>query len=144
MSQCKFSDVDVRSGLKQKRKLASFLHKLIYTYTRKNSFLQYAFVSDDYLLQMNQDYLQHDTYTDIITFDLSDPLQAGIISDIFISVDRVKENASSLGVPYTQELLRVILHGALHLSGFSDKTKKEKENMRALEEKWMKKYMVSK
>ena len=144
MSKCKFSDLDVRSGLTQKRKLGAFLHTVIYFYTKSDSFLNYTFVSDEYLLKMNQDYLKHDTYTDIITFDLSNPYQDGILSDIFISVDRVKENAIHMGVSYQVELLRVILHGALHLSGFGDKTKKDKEAMRSLEEKWMKKFLTGK
>ena len=144
MSKCKFSDLEVRSGLNQKRKLGDFLHKLIFHYTKKESFLNYTFVSDDYLLKMNQDYLKHDTYTDIITFDLSTPYQNAIVSDIFISVDRVKENAVAHGESYPNELLRVILHGALHLSGFGDKIKKDKEVMRSLEEKWMKKFLALK
>jgi probable rRNA maturation factor len=140
MSKCTFTDLDVRSRLTQKRRLSAFLQKLVRTYLKKDCYIQYTFVSDEYLLYMNQSYLQHDTYTDIITFDLSDPNADAIISDIFISIDRVKENASALKVPYQHELLRVILHGALHLCGFGDKTKKQKEEMRLMEDKWMKKY----
>lgn len=139
-SSCVFVDHEVRSQLKQKRKLARFVHKLIYTYTKKESSLSYIFCSDTYLWQMNQEYLNHDTLTDIITFDLSEKGGTYIQSDIYISIDRVKENAALQGVPVQEELLRVILHGALHLSGFKDKRKSDKEEMRAMENQWMKNY----
>jgi len=141
LTKCVFSDVDIRSGLVQKRKLGAFIQQLIFSYTQKNSALSYNFVQDDTLAKMNQDYLQHDTLTDIITFDLSEKKSTIILADIYISVDRVKENAQAFGVKYSNELLRVIIHGALHLSGFGDKTKKEKENIRKLESEWMQKYL---
>jgi rRNA maturation RNase YbeY len=103
--------------------------------------LQYIFCSDEYLLKINQQYLQHNYYTDIITFDLSE--KGGPVSgEIYISVDRVKENASHFEVPFKQELLRVIFHGALHLCGYKDKTKKDQETMRKAEDKYLYYYLV--
>ncbi len=140
MSRCTFSDHDVKSLLKQKRRLGAFIHELILYYKNKESSISYVFVGDEFLLKMNQQYLQHDTFTDIITFDLTEKKSDFIQGDIYISIDRVKENATMMNTKYQTELLRVILHGALHISGFGDKTKKQKMNMRSLEDKWMKKY----
>jgi rRNA maturation RNase YbeY len=128
--------------LTQKRRLGAFVNNLIDYYKKKESILTYVFVSDDYLLQMNQQYLQHDTYTDIITFDLTEKKSELIVGDIYISIDRVKENALSMKTTMQTELLRVILHGALNISGFGDKTKSQQLEMRQLEDKWMKKYLT--
>ncbi len=94
--------------------------------------LNYIFCSDEYLLQINQEYLDHDTLTDIITFDFSEEANE-ISGDIFISIDRVEENSKELGTLPNEELLRVISHGLLHLIGFNDKSEKEKEIMRKKE-----------
>ena len=92
----------------------------------------YLFCSDDYLLEANMKYLNHDTLTDIITFDY---VEGGVVSgDIMISVDRVGENATIFGVPFEQELHRVIIHGILHLLGQGDKSDKEAMQMRSKEE----------
>jgi rRNA maturation RNase YbeY len=85
---------------------------------------------------MNRDFLQHDYYTDIITFGLSEKNQP-IEAEIYISIDRVKDNALSLGVAYKEEMLRVIFHGALHLCGYKDKTKSEISAMRAKEDQYL-------
>lgn len=98
--------------------------------------LNYIFCSDDYVLQVNRDYLQHDYYTDIITFDQSEE-EGKIEGDIFISVDRVTDNAGQLGVLPEQEMRRVLAHGLLHLCGFGDKTEEEVAQMRAKEEEWL-------
>ena len=142
-SSCAFSDHQTKSGLRRKIHLGSFINQFIFFYTKKESNLSYTFLTDEALLEMNKEFLDHDTYTDIITFDLSDHLSSNILGDIYISVERVRENAASLGISYQDELLRVILHGALHLSGFGDKRKKEKEEMRSLENEWMEKYKSS-
>ena len=93
------------------------------------------FVTDGYLLEMNKKHLNHDYYTDIITFDYCDE---NIISgDLFISIDRVRENAATFDSPFLQELKRVMIHGVLHLCGHKDKTKEEEENMRSLENKYL-------
>lgn len=95
--------------------------------------LNFIFCSDNYLLQINKEHLDHNYYTDIITFDLSDDPDI-IEGDIFISVDRVRENALSLTVPFIQELHRVIIHGVLHLIGYNDKNEEEKKVMREKED----------
>ncbi|CAN5466337.1 rRNA maturation RNase YbeY [soil metagenome] len=98
--------------------------------------LNYIFCSDDYVLQVNRDYLQHDYYTDIITFDQSEE-DDKLEGDIFISVDRVADNAQQLGISAEQEMRRVLAHGMLHLCGYGDKTDEEAAQMRAKEEEWM-------
>ena len=102
--------------------------------------IQYVFCNDEYLYEMNMLYLNHDTYTDIITFDYGDG--AVLHGDIFISVDRVAENAKDLGIAVKEELLRVMAHGLLHMIGLKDKTEKEKTRMRAEEEVLMKLFHV--
>lgn len=93
--------------------------------------INYLFCDDEYLLGVNQQYLQHDTYTDIITFDyVAGTLVSG---DILISVERVGENAQLFGVPFGQELRRVVVHGVLHLLGQGDKSDAEAAEMRRLE-----------
>lgn len=100
--------------------------------------VQYIFCSDEYLLQINKDYLDHDYYTDIITFPLSSNKQA-IVSDIFVSIDRIKENADEYQVTFLQELHRVMAHGLLHLCGYGDATSVEKELMRSKENEYLSK-----
>lgn len=137
----KFYEQEVKSGLKDKRKLSAFLDGTVKKYRKKTSdiSLTYIFCSDEYLLQMNRQFLDHDTYTDIITFDLS--TEAGdLTGEIYISIERVAENASKFGVEYGNELHRVIFHGALHLCGFKDKAAADKKKMREMEDKCLKAY----
>ncbi len=93
------------------------------------------FVSDNHLLNINQTYLKHDYLTDVITFDYSEA--ESISGDIFISVDRVKENAGSFGQSFEHELLRVIIHGVLHLCGYKDKTEEEIDIIRGKEDYYL-------
>jgi probable rRNA maturation factor len=104
--------------------------------------LNYIFSTDQRLLQINRDFLKHDYYTDIITFELS-PINQPIQGEVYISVDRVRQNAAALGETFSREIVRVIIHGALHLCGYSDKTKIEKAEMRAREEKYLRKFQRS-
>ena len=97
--------------------------------------LQYVFCSDEYLLQINKGFLKHDYYTDIITFDLSSSSE--VEGEVYISLDRVKENALSFSQSYYKELLRVIIHGALHLCGYKDKTKSQVAEMRKTEDLYL-------
>lgn len=90
-----------------------------------------VFCSDDYLLKVNQEYLDHDYYTDIITFDYSE--DDFISGDLFISIDRVKENAEINNVSFLNELNRVVVHGTLHLCGYKDKSEEEEKRMRSKE-----------
>jgi probable rRNA maturation factor len=133
-STCSFIEHDVVSNLKQKRTLKKFLAKLIYQYTERSSNLQFVFCSDKFLLGINKEFLDHDTFTDIITFDLSASKKDTLDAEIYISIDRVKENAQAHQTTYQQELLRVIFHGALHLCGFNDKSKKQQIEMRERED----------
>jgi rRNA maturation RNase YbeY len=94
--------------------------------------LTFVFCSDEYLLVLNNKYLKHDYFTDIITFDNTEGLT--VHGDLFISVERVKENSAGLGVAFKDELYRVMVHGVLHLLGYSDKSKPAKQTMTSKED----------
>ncbi|MFN3377968.1 MAG: rRNA maturation RNase YbeY [Runella zeae] len=100
--------------------------------------LNYIFCSDEYLLKINQEYLEHDFYTDIITFDNSEE-DNHIEGDIFISIDRVRENASTLQKKFEEELRRVLAHGVLHLVGYDDLEDEQELQMRAKEDHYLSK-----
>ncbi len=107
---------------------------------RKCGSISVVFCSDDYILDVNRRYLNHDYYTDIITFDYN---EGDIVSgDLVISLDTVRSNSKEFGTSYKQELHRVVFHGVLHLVGFGDKTDAEVQNMRGLEEFWLTKFSV--
>lgn len=121
-------------NLTERRKIRSVLTKKAKEFKFVISWLQYVFVSDEDLLQMNQSVLDHDTYTDIITFDLSD--KEGIIEgEIYISIDRVRDNAEQYNASFEEEYIRVLGHGLLHLLGFKDKTETDSSEMRKQENK---------
>ena len=103
------------------------------SYGRKVGDVAYIFCDDEEILRVNRQYLQHDYYTDIITFDYDE--DDVISGDLFISLDTVRTNAEQLGLPYEQELNRVIIHGILHLCGINDKGSGEREIMEAAENK---------
>jgi rRNA maturation RNase YbeY len=127
-----FHFADVRFTFPKRTDTKRNIQKLISLEGKTIEHINYIFCSDSYLLDLNQQYLQHDTLTDIITFHYH---QNGhpILSDIYISWDRIKENARLFKTTYKKELLRVIFHGALHLCGYKDKTKKDQEIMRKKE-----------
>ncbi|MFK7033142.1 rRNA maturation RNase YbeY [Flavobacterium oreochromis] len=102
--------------------------------------INYIFCNDEYLLEINKQYLDHDYYTDIISFDYTE--NNLIAGDIFISIDRIKENAIDLGVSFDEELKRVIIHGVLHYCGYKDKTSSEEELMRLKEDEKIKMFHV--
>lgn len=116
------------------------IKSIIETVFRKEGFklgsLSYIFCSDEYLLDINKQYLKHDYYTDIITFDLS-AIRGIVDGEVYISVDRVRDNAVTLKVPFSSELRRVLVHGALHLCGYKDKTKTDAQKMRDREDYWL-------
>jgi probable rRNA maturation factor len=122
--------------LRDRTRLKRFLTSLFKKESKQLDELQYIFCSDDYLLDINRQYLNHDYYTDIITFDLSEKGQS-INAEIYISVDRVRENAREFGSSLKQELHRVIFHGALHLCGYKDKNGAQAKEMRKMEEKYL-------
>lgn len=100
--------------------------------------IDYVFVDDEFMLNMNKEVLQHDYYTDIITFDYSE--DNGLSGEIYISTDTVQSNAIKYGEKFHVELIRVIFHGALHMLGYKDKNKANQEKMRQMENKYIKKY----
>ena len=122
--------------LKNKTVLRAWLLDMIVAEGYGLEELNFIFCSDEYLLRINQQFLDHDTYTDVITFDHSERLKM-IHGDIFISIDRIRENASGLKVRTDDELHRVMAHGTLHLLGYKDKTKADKLKMTAREDHYL-------
>jgi probable rRNA maturation factor len=123
----------------EKTRLKTFIKTLFKKEKKVLASISYIFCSDEMLLQVNRDFLQHDYYTDIISFGLSEKNQP-IEAEIYISIDRVKENALGLNIPYQEEMRRVIFHGALHLCGYKDKRKSEISTMRAKEDQYLRLY----
>ena len=128
-----FVSEDVDFTLPNQEPVAAWLMGIIQSHHFQLENLTYIFCSDEYLLEINQEYLDHDTYTDIITFNNADEPEI-IESDIFISIDRVKENAANLNIPFLDELHRVMAHGVLHLLGYDDKDPELKQLMRTAED----------
>ena len=128
-----FFSEEIKFQLSQKLKRKNWLKKIADSEGFQITELNYIFCSDEYLYQINVDYLSHHTYTDIITFDNSEEAKK-IEGDIFISIDRVKENAQKHNATEESELNRVISHGLFHLMGYKDKSKEQAETMRAKEE----------
>ena len=126
------SDDDVEEPRLHKKLLRSWIEEVARGYGRKVGELCYQFCGDERILQTNQDFLDHDYYTDIITFDESEGDR--IAGDMLISLDTVRSNAEQLGTDYAEELHRVIIHGVLHLCGLNDKTDEDEERMRQAEE----------
>jgi len=115
-----------------------WLEEIILSEGKKTGEINYIFCDDEYLLKINQDYLQHDYYTDIITFD---SVKGKTISgEIFVSLQRISDNASTLSKNYEEELRRVLAHGILHLCGYKDKTEDEETEMRRKEDFYIAKY----
>ncbi len=128
--------------LRDRRRLSAALDDVVHQYCTgvRRIRLRYIFTTDERLADMNRQYLQHDTYTDILTFDLSGG-PAEVVGEIYISTDRVAENAATHGTAYTEELHRVIFHGALHLCDLPDKTEAEATAMRAAEDRCLDAYL---
>ena len=131
-----FFEEDITYKLKNKIKVRQWINDTIVAEGFKLQELTYIFCSDAYLLQINQQYLDHDTYTDIITFDNSE-YEGEITGDIFISIPRIRENATIFKVSETDELHRVIIHGALHLLGYTDKSPADKKKMTEKEDYYL-------
>ena len=119
---------------------SKWLSEVILSENKKEGEINYIFCDDDYLLEINQQYLDHDTLTDIISFDYS--VGNEINGDIFVSVERVKENASDYNVTFQEEIQRVLVHGILHYCGYKDKTESDELVMRTKEEEKMKMFHV--
>jgi len=123
---------DVTFSPKDKLSLRKWIGNAITHEGKTVGDLNYIYCSDEYLLELNRSSLDHDYYTDIITFDY---VEGSVISgDLFISIDRVKDNAIDNNVSFEQELYRVMIHGVMHLCGYGDKTDKEEKTMRSKED----------
>lgn len=117
--------------LEDEKSIKSWIVSSIEEEGRELGELGYVFCDDDFLHKLNLKYLDHDTLTDVISFDYTEDNVVG--GEIYISTQRVAENASQLDIPFEEELLRVMIHGVLHLCGFTDKTEREKKQMRGRE-----------
>ena len=133
MSTIQFFYQKPLNSLRNRGKLKQFLSKTAKSFKKEIGELNIVFCSDAYLLDINKKHLNHDYYTDIITFDLSEK-KGPIQSEIYISIDRVKDNAKSLKISFSRELHRVIFHGLLHLMGYKDKTTAAQKIMRKAED----------
>ena len=138
MPAIQFFEEDIQFKLKNKTQVKQWINATILAEGYKLKELTYIFCSDPYLLQINQQYLDHDTYTDIVTFDNSE-VKNVVVGDIFISIDRIRENARKYAVTESQELHRVIIHGVLHLLGYKDKSADDKEKMTQKEDLYLSK-----
>jgi rRNA maturation RNase YbeY len=136
MAAIQFHTADQGISLPGKTILKTLLTDLFHKEGRQLAGLSIVFCSDDYLLELNRQFLQHDYYTDILTFLMSER-GAPVEGELYISVDRVRENAHALGVPTLQELRRVIIHGSLHLCGYKDKLKKDQALIRQKEDRYL-------
>ena len=125
--------------LNNRTQLKKFIGSIFKAEKRNLDSLNYVFSSDKKLREINRKYLKHDFYTDIITFDLSEN-RSEIKGEVYISVDRVKDNSRALNEYFSKELLRVIFHGVLHLCGYNDKTSHQIKEMRDRENLYLKKY----
>ncbi len=135
-----FNKADANATLANRVALKSFIEKRVKKEGYTIDSLTYVFCSDKYLLKINKDFLSHDYYTDIISFDLSE-VPGRLIGEVYISVDRVKDNAKTHGTSLKDELHRVIFHGALHFCGYKDKKPTDAKKMRQMEDAWLSAYM---
>jgi rRNA maturation RNase YbeY len=126
--------------LPNESKIANWISRVILSESKKEGEINYIFCNDDYLLNLNEQYLDHDTLTDIISFDYS--IGNEIHGDIFISTERVKENAIDFNVAFEEELQRVLVHGVLHYCGYKDKTDDDEQLMRDKEDEKIKMFHV--
>ena len=134
-----FANADITFTLQGKAALKKFIKTSFEEETKKKLSVSYIFCSDDYLLRINQDFLKHDYYTDIITFPLVET-DLKVEAEIYVSIDRIRDNAAKHKVSFDHELHRVLFHGVLHLIGYKDKTASQKELMRRAEDNWLKAY----
>jgi probable rRNA maturation factor len=141
MGKILFHTADRQLKFYNKKQLKLFIESIFISEKKNLSALSYIVCSDEYLLQINKSFLNHDFYTDIITFDLSENEQ-DIIGEIYISLDRVADNTKQHQTSKQEETLRVLFHGVLHLCGYKDKTKKEVVIIRAKEDFYINLYLA--
>lgn len=136
MGTITFNNHGLKFLLKDKLLIKSLIARIFAEEKVHFNSVSYVFCNDDFLLKLNQQYLNHDTFTDILTFTLSNS-SLPIVSEIYISIERVKDNAHDLKIEFLSELYRVIIHGILHLCGYSDTSKVEKSQMRKKEDYYL-------
>ena len=139
MQKVQFYSLNRSPVLRERNRLKLFIENLFMAEKKKLGNLSFIFCSDEHLLSINKDFLKHDFYTDVITFDLSSSKNE-TEGEVYLSVDRIKDNANKLGVSFKEELHRVVFHGALHLCGYNDKSKTDQQQMRLTENKYLKLY----
>jgi probable rRNA maturation factor len=139
VAQVLFHYADRQLSLNHKRKMQSFIKQIFAREKVPFTRLDYVFASDDFVLQVNQSHLKHDFYTDIITFGLSGKGEP-VVGEVYISVDRVKDNAATFHTLFEDEMLRVLFHGALHLCGYKDKKKEDIALMRKKEDTYIRQF----
>lgn len=132
-----FQNIDIEFPQLSQRLAKEWIEEFVASYDRKIGELYYLFCSDEYLLDFNQKRMNHDFYTDIVTFPLNDCSEY-LSGEFYISIDRIRDNAQQLGKPFDEEFHRVLAHGVLHLIGFDDKTASAAAEMRKQEEKCLK------
>lgn len=133
MNNIHYFSEDIEFSLKDQPTISQWITDIITSNESQVEEVNYIFCSDEYLLGINKQYLNHDTYTDIITFDNSSE-ESSVECDIYISVDRVRENATEFNISFNKELHRVMIHGILHLLGWEDKSIDDKKRMREKED----------
>jgi probable rRNA maturation factor len=133
-----YNNIDINFKLKNQKKIKEWILKSLEEEKKGVNFISFNFCSDEYILELNNSSLKHNYYTDIITFELNQKNEK-IEGDIYISIDRVKENAKVLNESIINELHRVIIHGVLHLCGYKDKSSKESKMMRNKENYYLNK-----
>lgn len=136
MTGITFNSHDISFRLKDSLLKKTFLASVFAREGKAFQSVSYIFCSDEFLLGLNKQFLQHDTYTDILTFSLADS-PFPIIAEIYISIDRVKENAQKMKVSFENELLRVMIHGILHLCGYEDSTPVKKKKIHQKEDEYL-------
>lgn len=129
----------VNASLKNRNKLKRFIEYIFRNENRTLEQLNFVFCTDQKLLELNNKYLSHNTYTDILTFDISEK-EDKVVAEVYISVDRVKENANNFKTTFSEELHRVIFHGVLHLCGYHDQTSSQIKKIRNKESLYLNKY----
>ena len=140
-AKVRFFSNDVQTSLRNRSTLKEFIESIFKKENKRLDFINYIFCSDKNLLTINKKFLNHDFYTDVITFNLSENNQH-ISAEVYVSIDRVRDNAKKIGTSINSELHRVLFHAALHLCGYDDKKKIEIERMRRKEEELLAKYFV--
>lgn len=131
-----FQNLEIRFVLEKKSQLKQWLEQVIMAEKKRVGSINFMFATDEFVLSQNKRFLKHNTYTDIITFHNNEG--ACLNGDILISIERVKENAFNLEIPFDEELKRVMVHGVLHLCGYKDKSTEDKKKMRTMENKALK------